>query len=316
MQPTISVIIPCFNGARFLRETLDSVVAQTFPPIEVIVVDDGSTDDSAAIAENYGPLVRVIRQANQGESVARNRGINESKGLYIFFLDADDVIWAESLEKLVSAVKHVPDGVALMGQAWFYDSPSDPFHVSYPPHSDFLSSIICDNPGAPHAWLTPRRLVEKIKGFTTDMTYCEDWDFWCRIAMAGGQLVTVPFLGARYRVRPESQSNSAGKDRYSLARSVVVSRLCGAILDDPDLVVVHVRQMFWSMWNVILEARRTTVHWDDLERPVSILQRIIEEQRDHLCDFRSARISRLLGIRRAVDTRLLLDRFTRGARRV
>jgi glycosyltransferase involved in cell wall biosynthesis len=75
----------------FLRSTLDSVLRQTLLPLEVLVVDDGSTDDSAAIAETYGPPVRVIRQPNQGESVARNRGIDEARGQWVAFLDADDL---------------------------------------------------------------------------------------------------------------------------------------------------------------------------------------------------------------------------------
>jgi hypothetical protein len=91
LQPSVSVVIPCYNGATFLRETLDSVQTQTLPPLEVLVVDDGSTDDSAAIAETYGSPVRVIRQPNQGESVARNRGIDEARGEWVAFLDADDL---------------------------------------------------------------------------------------------------------------------------------------------------------------------------------------------------------------------------------
>ncbi len=74
MNRLVSIIIPCYNGAPFLRDALDSALRQTVPPSEVILVDDGSTDDSAAIAEAYGPPVRVIRQDNQGESVARNAG--------------------------------------------------------------------------------------------------------------------------------------------------------------------------------------------------------------------------------------------------
>lgn len=93
MNQSVSVVIPCYNGAPFLRETIESALAQTVPPLEVIVVDDGSTDDSAALAESFGEPVRVIRQPNQGESVARNRGIDEARGEWIAFLDADD-LWA------------------------------------------------------------------------------------------------------------------------------------------------------------------------------------------------------------------------------
>ena len=72
---SVDLVIPCYNGAAFLKETLDSTLAQTRQPLEVILVDDGSTDDSAAIAASYGPPVRVLRQPNQGESVAMNRAL-------------------------------------------------------------------------------------------------------------------------------------------------------------------------------------------------------------------------------------------------
>src|SRR5579884_658579 len=90
-QARVSVVLPCFNAARFLPAALDSALSQTYLPFEVILVDDGSTDDSVAIAESYGPLVRVIRQTNQGESVARNRGLDAARGDLVAFLDADDI---------------------------------------------------------------------------------------------------------------------------------------------------------------------------------------------------------------------------------
>ncbi len=110
-EPTISVVIPCYNAAPFLRETIDSVLAQTHPALEVIVIDDGSTDDSANIAESYGPPVRVIRQHNQGESVARNRGMDEAKGDWIALLDADDLWLPHKLERELDALSQAPDDI-------------------------------------------------------------------------------------------------------------------------------------------------------------------------------------------------------------
>lgn len=108
---TVSVVIPCFNGAIYLREAIDSVLRQTVPPLEVLVVDDGSTDDSAAIAESYGLPVRVIRQQNQGACMARNRGHDEAVGEWVAFLDADDVWETTMTESQLRAVG--PDVIAV-----------------------------------------------------------------------------------------------------------------------------------------------------------------------------------------------------------
>ena len=101
---SVSVVIPCYNGAKFIRQTLDSVLAQTVEPHEILVVDDGSTDESREIAQSYGPPVRVIRQPNQGESVARNRGIEEARGDWIAFLDADDLWMPTKLERQIEVL--------------------------------------------------------------------------------------------------------------------------------------------------------------------------------------------------------------------
>lgn len=106
-QPVISVVIPCYNCAHYLPEALDSVLKQTYPPLEIIVVDDGSTDNSGQIAASYGPPVRVVRQPNQGQSVARNRGVDEAKGEWIAFLDADDLWEPDKLRLQVETLRDI-----------------------------------------------------------------------------------------------------------------------------------------------------------------------------------------------------------------
>ena len=96
-RPLVSVVIPCFNQARFLGAAIASALAQTHTPVEVVVVDDGSTDDTAAVTARF-PGVRYVRQENAGLSAARNTGLGKSRGAYLAFLDADDVLLPRAAE--------------------------------------------------------------------------------------------------------------------------------------------------------------------------------------------------------------------------
>src|SRR5213078_156464 len=107
-QPLVSVIIPVYNGARYLRAALESVFAQTYRPIEVIVVDDGSGDDSGVIAQSF-PDVHFIHQENQGVAAARNHGFDAARGEFIAFLDQDDLWTPEKLKVQVNYLLNHPD---------------------------------------------------------------------------------------------------------------------------------------------------------------------------------------------------------------
>src|SRR5690348_12724766 len=107
-MPPISVIIPTYNHARFLAAAIDSALSQTLKPTEVIVVDDGSTDETSSVLEAFGDKVRVIRQKNHGVAGARNRGAEMAAGEYLAFLDADDVWLPRKLEMQVSRFQAEP----------------------------------------------------------------------------------------------------------------------------------------------------------------------------------------------------------------
>src|SRR4028118_302914 len=107
-ENTVSIIIPCYNGERFLAETIESVLSQSYQKFEIIVVDDGSSDNTKGIATAY-PSVHYIYQDNQGASVARNRGASESQGSYLIFLDSDDRLLANALELGVNYLDTHPD---------------------------------------------------------------------------------------------------------------------------------------------------------------------------------------------------------------
>lgn len=108
-SPLISCIIPVYNGERYLGESLDSILAQTHQPLEIIVVDDGSTDRTATVVAGYGTRVHYLWQANQGEAAARNRGLSAAKTEFIAFIDADDLWHPEKLARQISRLHERPE---------------------------------------------------------------------------------------------------------------------------------------------------------------------------------------------------------------
>jgi glycosyltransferase involved in cell wall biosynthesis len=132
----ISVVIPCFNGERYVREAIRSALEQTLPPVEILVVDDASTDRSVEVASSVGPPVRVLRQRrNQGAAAARNLGIRAARGSWIAFLDADDRWSKDKLERQCSALEHAGEDVVLAFTDLYYFDDNGPRHV-----------VPCDNP--------------------------------------------------------------------------------------------------------------------------------------------------------------------------
>ena len=122
-DPVVSVVIPARDGERFLAETIDSVLAQTRPAAEVFVVDDGSRDGTRAIAESYGGTVRCIPQDRAGPGAARNRGVAESRGEYLAFLDHDDLWPRDKLELQLDAFAADPGVQLVFGHMQYFLSP-------------------------------------------------------------------------------------------------------------------------------------------------------------------------------------------------
>lgn len=210
---TVSVVIPCYNGSAFVRETLESALNQTHAPLEAIVVDDGSTDDSASIAESFGSPVRVIRQENQGESVARNRGIEEARGEWIAFLDADDVWKPEKLEKQLG-IAH--SGVTAVHTAFFTfgDDSSIIDPGKQPPEERYSLRRICvtGNPCAPSSLLVRRDCPVR---FPTWTQYAEDRLYVLDLVQQGGiALISEPLTGIRVHSQQQTAKLSVFAKRH------------------------------------------------------------------------------------------------------
>ncbi|WP_166832036.1 glycosyltransferase family 2 protein [Thalassoroseus pseudoceratinae] len=208
IAPTVSVVIPCYNAAPFLRETLDSALNQTHPPLEILVIDDGSTDDSAAIAESYGGPVRVLRQPNQGESVARNWGIEEAKGDWIAFLDADDIWRSIKLQAQISLT--APGVVAVHTNLFNFGSSTGHSKIEQTPASERyrIENLATNNVFiSPSAILVRRNVCPRFPEWTCD---AEDLLFCLELVQLGEiRLVEDPLTGYRRHARSQSATFGA-----------------------------------------------------------------------------------------------------------
>jgi glycosyltransferase involved in cell wall biosynthesis len=304
---TVSIITPCYNGAPYLRQTLQSAISQTASPLEVIVIDDGSTDESATIAETFGPPVRVLRQANQGESVARNRGIAEARGTHILFLDADDLLAPQALERLTGALTSNPTAVALMSVAWFTDDPTRPTGaIKSPVHRRFLPAIISENFAPPHSWLTPIELIRRAGGFAEQLRWFEDWDLWWRVGLLDPPIVPVDYVGALYRQHARSQLATTKIADRTRGHAMLMERMAVAILANPALTEQHGDALFWNCWTALIRAHRHHVPWDELRPLAARLEEILERRPPGLAGSWTARAIALLGVRPSVVMSALL----------
>lgn len=173
-RPTVSVIIPVYNGERYLAEAIESVLAQTYRPIEIIVVDDGSTDGSAHIAKGYGSPVRYFFQSNRGTGAARNRGVGLAVGNFLAFLDQDDLWVADKLTVQMEAFSTVSELDLVFGHIKQFHSPELDERVK--------QRIYCPTelmPGySPSAMLIKRDAFLRVGLFDTKWQVGE-WVDWC-----------------------------------------------------------------------------------------------------------------------------------------
>ncbi len=230
MSPLVSCIIPCYNAAPFLAETLDSALAQTWPHKEIILVNDGSNDDSLAIGRGYEARgVKVIDQVNRGAASARNRGLREARGEYIQFLDADDLLSAEKLSAQLELLQHRPSGT-IATCAWGRFQ-SDPLKASYADEIVFRDFspveflVLGGDSGAmmhPSAWLVPRSVTDAAGPWNETLSLNDDGEYFCRVLLVSAGMAFSSNGRSYYRSGlPGSLSQQRGeRARRSQFRSI------------------------------------------------------------------------------------------------
>ena len=234
-RPTVSVLIPCYNAEKFIAETLDSVLRQTWSEIEVVVVDDGSQDMSVAAIERCGdPRVRLTRQVNAGASAARNRAFEVSRGAFVQFLDADDLIDPDKIEIQMGRMENLPRCVASSEWGRFRDKSSETQFDLEPVWRDldpleWLTISRAEGFGMlfPALWLVPRAIALAAGPWDESLSLGDDGEYFTRVLLASERVLFCPRARARYR-SGLSVSLSGRKSPAAWASQFRVIELCEA----------------------------------------------------------------------------------------
>lgn len=249
----VSVIIPCYNQAQYLPDAVASIQVQTYVNWECIIVNDGSTDNTAAIAEKLAQTdtrIQVIHQTNKGLSGARNTGLSVAMGEMVQFLDADDMLEQDKLRTHVEFLHSTPDMGIVFGDARY-------FTTENPELREYGVNI--NKSWIPEVWQARGHLIEKfLKGnlfpvncplvrrsvfnavgqWNVDLEAHEDWEFWLRCAIANIKIAfyNCPDSLALIRMHPESMSN----DKSRMHRTIVKMRIAiGNTLKEPALRLIN-----------------------------------------------------------------------------
>ncbi len=214
-MPHVSVIIPTYNRARYVTAAIDSVLAQTFTDYEIIVVDDGSTDNTKEVLQSYKDKIHYIYQPNKGVSAARNTGIKAAKGEWIAFLDSDDEWLPEKLEMQMCDLRQYP-GAVLSSTNVRFESPNtnlldhfkdclcysiaEPTYIAIPGNINFTTSYLFTS-----TVVADRRSIVEVGMFCEHLTLFEDLDLWLRLSTKGGFVIN-PLLLVKANRHSESET--------------------------------------------------------------------------------------------------------------
>ncbi len=258
-MPAVSVIMPAYNVAPYIAEAIESVLAQTFDDLELLIVDDGATDGSGAIAHTYAgrdPRVRVIHQDNAGISAARNHALRLARGATFAILDSDDAWDPRYLEAQMAMLEARPDVDIVTGNARFLGSrldgrPARPWPDPRP--SPTLAVMLADETAIFIMSVFRRRVYDAIGGFDETMRTNEDYDFWLRAACAGFVFARNDRPLGRYRRRDDSLS--ASEQRMLPGILAVYRKIRPAVADRPELAIVDAQITRFETECLAAEAR-------------------------------------------------------------
>jgi glycosyltransferase involved in cell wall biosynthesis len=229
--PLVSVIMPAFNAVQWIRESISSVISQSYQQLEIIVVDDGSADNtSVAAAEFTDPRIQLISQARSGAASARNSGLAVATGHYIQFLDADDLLSEHKIERQVAALKD-ETGDSVASCEWVH---LDGGKIRKPdqrsgwrvrdPVEWLVQSLRGGGMMQPGCWLTPRAVIDRAGLWNERLTLHDDGEFFGRVLANAGANVFVEGATVLYRSNPRGLSSQRNRNATESAFAVCESR--------------------------------------------------------------------------------------------
>jgi glycosyltransferase involved in cell wall biosynthesis len=227
--PLVSIIIPTYNRGWIIKEAVDSVLTQDFNDFELIVVDDGSTDNTSEILNSYQQDIKVIQQNNQGVSAARNRGLATASGRFIAFLDSDDLWLPQKLSRQVDFFNSNPDAlICQTEEIWIRNNVRvNPKKRHKKPSGMIFEPSLALCLVSPSSVMIRPSLFEKIGGFDETLPACEDYDLWLRISCRHPiYLIDTPLIIKRGGHDDQlSASPSLDKFRIKSLKKIIESNL-------------------------------------------------------------------------------------------
>ena len=230
-KPLVSVLIPCFNAERYIADTLDSVLRQTWPEIEIIVVNDGSTDGSARVVTRF-PSVKLLNQPNAGQTVALNKALSHARGDFVQYLDADDLISENKIEVQLRRLVDSPRCVASCAWGRFWKSPDETRFLSESVWRDMdpVDWLVESRAGGggmmlPALWLLPRTLIDGIGPWREDLSLNNDAEYFTRALLLCDHVLFCE--GARCYYRSGIHGSLSGRKSPKAWKSqFIVIELC------------------------------------------------------------------------------------------
>lgn len=254
--PFVSILIPCYNAAPWLRATLDSCLAQTWPHCEIILVDDGSTDDSVALARAYESRgVRVLTQANRGASAARNTARRAARGDYLQFLDADDLLAPEKIARQLARAAQAPAGSSFTAHWGRFQS--DPAQADYRETNALFADLSPvdylqrygnhDCMTHPAAWLVPRAVADAAGPWDESLSLNDDGEYFARVVAASTAILYCRDAISLYRSGlPTSLSAQRSRRHLASAHRAVALITAHMTALDPSPAMRTAAANYWQ----------------------------------------------------------------------